>query len=62
MSKINGFNAGTFAFKKKDVLIDIGNICDRIKNKNFNTIQQACIEQTCFNYWIFNCLKEKNNF
>jgi len=59
MSKINGFNAGTFAFKKKDVLIEISNICDRIKNKNFNTIQQACTEQTCFNYWIFNCLKKK---
>jgi len=62
MSKINGFNAGTFSFKKKEVLMDINTVCDKIKNKNLNTIQQACTEQTCFNYWVFNCLKKKMIF
>ena len=59
MHSINGFNAGTFAFKKKEVLLQINEICDRVRNKNFNTIQQACAEQTCFNYWVFNCIKKK---
>lgn len=59
MANINGFNAGTFAFKKKEVLVEINDICDKIIDKNFSAIQQACIEQTCFNYWVFNCLKKK---
>jgi hypothetical protein len=53
MININGCNAGTFSFTNKTTLEEINSICKLVNIENLNKEDQAKIEQTCFNYFIF---------